>query len=215
MARSKENFEHKKEEIIKVALKLFVEKSYENTTINNIMEASNVSKGGMYHYFASKEDILNDCLDYITKQDYIRFEEIIKNTSLTAIDKLLKVIIVGSEKPENIQKVVDYAQINLNSIFGYRIKKLSLELTSDCLEKIIQQGIQEGTFHTEYPKEMAEFCCYAGGFLYDNIFPQKTIEEYEKKLNAYLCVIEKCLGIEEGILSTSKKALISQFEAYV
>lgn len=212
MPRTKENFDHKKEEIIKVALELFMEKGYEHTTIKDIIKASNLSKGGMYHYFDSKEDILNASLEYIAEQDYERFNSIINNQGMTAIEKLQKVILLGCEKPENIQKVVSCSKENINSIFVLRIRKLGLEKTVSCLEKIIEQGIREESFHIEYPKEMAEFCCYAGQSLYDSIIPEIAKDEYNRKLNAYLYLIEKCLGLKKGILDAVKETLMSQLK---
>jgi AcrR family transcriptional regulator len=46
-----------KENIIKVAFSLFLEKGYKEVTIKNIMEATGLSKGAIYHHFESKEAI--------------------------------------------------------------------------------------------------------------------------------------------------------------
>lgn len=46
-----------KSNIIKVAFALFLEKGYKEVTIKNIMEATNLSKGAIYHHFESKEEI--------------------------------------------------------------------------------------------------------------------------------------------------------------
>ena len=40
-----------KGKIIDAAMKLFLEKGYENTTMQDIVEASGMSKGAIYHYF--------------------------------------------------------------------------------------------------------------------------------------------------------------------
>ncbi|MFH0736314.1 MAG: TetR/AcrR family transcriptional regulator [bacterium] len=46
------------ESIIKSALAEFVEKGFENTTMNSIADRANLSKGGLYHHFSSKEELL-------------------------------------------------------------------------------------------------------------------------------------------------------------
>ena len=46
-----------KSNIIRVAFALFLEKGYKEVTIKNIMEATNLSKGAIYHHFESKEEI--------------------------------------------------------------------------------------------------------------------------------------------------------------
>jgi AcrR family transcriptional regulator len=48
----------RRNQIIDTALKLFAEKGFSNTTIKDISEAAGTSLGLMYHYFASKEELL-------------------------------------------------------------------------------------------------------------------------------------------------------------
>ncbi|MDO5116363.1 MAG: TetR/AcrR family transcriptional regulator [Synergistaceae bacterium] len=62
--------EKRKNQITKAAMKLFDQKGYTNTTIQDISEEAEISKGLIYRYFESKEDILsslvealNSCID--------------------------------------------------------------------------------------------------------------------------------------------------------
>ena len=48
----------RRNQIIDAALKLFADKGFGNTTIKDISEAAGTSLGLMYHYFASKEELL-------------------------------------------------------------------------------------------------------------------------------------------------------------
>jgi AcrR family transcriptional regulator len=52
-----------KENILKTAYDLFLSSNYEAVTINNIIEASGLTKGGIYHYFSSKEEIFKAVVD--------------------------------------------------------------------------------------------------------------------------------------------------------
>lgn len=52
-----------KELILKTAYGLFLKKGYQSVSINDIMEVSHLSKGGIYHHFESKEKILFGVLD--------------------------------------------------------------------------------------------------------------------------------------------------------
>jgi len=52
-----------KERIIHESLKLFSLKGFCSTSINDILEAANTSKGGFYNHFASKEDLFFQVLD--------------------------------------------------------------------------------------------------------------------------------------------------------
>lgn len=68
-ARFEEMREEKMQMITAVALKLFAEKTYDNTSIRDIAKAAGISKGLLYNYYESKEElliaILNNGLDQI------------------------------------------------------------------------------------------------------------------------------------------------------
>lgn len=53
-----------KEHIITVASKLFLQKSYKEVTMREIVEKTGLSKGGFYHYFVSKEQLFLEVLDF-------------------------------------------------------------------------------------------------------------------------------------------------------
>ena len=44
--------------LLECAQKLFFTKGFDETTVTEIMECGGVSKGGFYHHFTSKEEIL-------------------------------------------------------------------------------------------------------------------------------------------------------------
>ncbi len=62
MPRTTEQFEEiretRKQQIMDVALKLFAAKGYDSTSISLISKKANISKGLLYNYFNSKEDLL-------------------------------------------------------------------------------------------------------------------------------------------------------------
>ncbi|MBQ0040896.1 MAG: TetR/AcrR family transcriptional regulator [Clostridiales bacterium] len=73
--------------IVSTAWKLFYRDGYDNTTIDDIIEDAHVSKGSFYHYFASKESLI-DGISYLFDEAY---EEILDNIdeALSPIDKLV------------------------------------------------------------------------------------------------------------------------------
>ena len=60
--------EERKQEIIETALKLFAEKGYEYTTMQDIAERMNVSQGLCYRYFKSKAEIFAASSDYYARK---------------------------------------------------------------------------------------------------------------------------------------------------
>jgi len=53
-----------KEHIITIASKLFLQKSFKEVTMKEIVEKTGLSKGAFYHYFESKEQLLLEVLDF-------------------------------------------------------------------------------------------------------------------------------------------------------
>ncbi|WP_338447706.1 TetR/AcrR family transcriptional regulator [Niallia oryzisoli] len=56
---------NKKRKVADIALKLFVEKGIQQTSIQEIIEKANISKGTFYNYFSSKNDCIADILEFL------------------------------------------------------------------------------------------------------------------------------------------------------
>jgi len=73
------------------ALELFIEVGYINTTIEQIAKKANISKGLMYNYFSSKEELLMYIIDQIMAE-LVEVSKIILNTkeSISKIELIIK-----------------------------------------------------------------------------------------------------------------------------
>ena len=76
-----------KSRIVSAAWNLFYQYGYDNTTIDDIVEASHTSKGSFYHYFESKDALLGS-LSYLFDEKYDELQETL-DPSLSPLDKLL------------------------------------------------------------------------------------------------------------------------------
>jgi len=54
-----------KEKIILKALQYFTENDYEGASMDNIARAIGITKGGIYHYFKSKDELFHDCMVFL------------------------------------------------------------------------------------------------------------------------------------------------------
>jgi AcrR family transcriptional regulator len=57
--------EEKKDLILRTALKVFAQEGYHASSVNKIADKANISKGLIYNYFESKEDLLNNIVSNI------------------------------------------------------------------------------------------------------------------------------------------------------
>jgi len=76
-----------KSRIVSAAWQLFYQYGYDNTTIDDIVEASNTSKGSFYHYFASKNALLGS-LSYLFDEKYAEIMETM-DPACNPIEKLI------------------------------------------------------------------------------------------------------------------------------
>ena len=59
------------ENILEVSQRLFFEKGYDNTKIQDIADELGMTKGAIYHHFKSKEEIMNNLKDTIEGKDSV------------------------------------------------------------------------------------------------------------------------------------------------
>ena len=76
-----------KAKIVSAAWKLFYQNGYDDTTIDDIVEASGTSKGSFYHYFRTKDDLLAS-LSYLFDDKYTELDSIM-DPALTPLEKLI------------------------------------------------------------------------------------------------------------------------------
>jgi AcrR family transcriptional regulator len=80
MARTQaEDYEHRRDEIVARAAALFAAQGFHGTSISELAEACGTSKSLLYHYYASKEDILFDAMHDHVKALLDAAEEVAKS----------------------------------------------------------------------------------------------------------------------------------------
>ena len=89
---SKETRDKKREIILASALTVMTKKGYYNSTMDDIVKESNMSKGAIYHYFSSKKEVYLDVIDYWErKYTDIMAEEVNKQkTAMKSLKTLFK-----------------------------------------------------------------------------------------------------------------------------
>lgn len=158
MARNKHP-EQTVQKILEISHRLFLEKGYDHTTIQDIVNELGMSKGAVYHHFKSKEDIL----DHIGTQYYDTvhwFQHIRQDEHLTGLEKIRHMLMQqfsDSRKMELDQMVFYASSLRQNP----RLIAASLDSTmtsaSDFLEPLILEGMQDGSIpSTSSPRDLAE-----------------------------------------------------------
>lgn len=169
--------------ILDVAFRLFMEKGYEHTSIQDIIDhLGGLSKGAIYHHFKSKEDILVAVTERITAESNDMLTVIRDRTDLTGREKLKMIFKESILRPvqDDIFTVAPDLSKNprlLFSIFHETVK----EVAPDYILPIIEQGRSDGTIQTDYPAALAELIiCVANIWMNPMKFDNTAEESYGK-----------------------------------
>ena len=96
------------ERILETSTRLFFEKGYEQTSIQDILnELSDLTKGAIYHHFKSKEDIFDTIVQNLSRANSYSYINIKNNSTLTGAEKLKELIKIhiSSEETKEIVKL--------------------------------------------------------------------------------------------------------------
>ena len=144
--------------ILEVSINLFAEKGYENTTMNDIVKASGMSKGAIFHHFKSKEDMFNATrqqeFEYIEK---LMRESLAEKENCTAKEKLQGLLLDNLSSLEIISRNSKFAKVMIKSPkLVIANMEGNFERAAPVIAEIIREGIADGSLATDFPDQCAE-----------------------------------------------------------
>nr|WP_206155035.1 TetR/AcrR family transcriptional regulator [Clostridium muellerianum] len=142
-------------QILDVSLKLFMEKGYEKTTIQDIVNNLGMSKGAIYHHFKSKEEIM----DTISKRSFKEntyLNEICRNHDLNGLEKIQKILIYNIS--DTNKQINDKLSLSLTKNHRMIAKHLedTMQYAAPMLAKLIEEGINDKSITVVNPKATSE-----------------------------------------------------------
>ncbi|SHO52431.1 TetR/AcrR family transcriptional regulator [Anaerocolumna xylanovorans] len=179
-----------KEKIIKGAFSLFATKGYEATTTQDIIDITRLSRGAMYHHFKSKQEILESVTKEAQLQVNVFFEGLVADDSLTAKEKISKIITYTANN--DVQKqLIHYSWIEkIPFALLDEIRNLN-NIIAPFVSQIIKQGVDMGEFQCSYPKELAEILALCIDVWLDPVLFKRSFAEVSSRLDFLLFMLEK------------------------
>lgn len=180
MARNKYP-EETVEKILDVAMRLFLEKGYENTTIQDIVDGlGGLTKGAIYHHFKSKEDIIDAVGDRMFFENN-PFDAVRNRKDLNGLEKMRTMVILNQSDQARMQITTQSIPILKNPrILTGIIESNRLQLTP-LFRELIDEGIRDGSITTQYPKELSEIIpLLTSLWMVPTVYPS-TAEEMQNK----------------------------------
>lgn len=145
--------------ILDTSLQLFLEKGYEHTSIQDILDAlGDLSKGAIYHHFKSKEDILLAVINKLFESHDAEWLEIVRSDrELTGLEKLKMMFRASVNSPRQLDIAATAPDFLKNpTILAMQIRSIMEESAPQFIRPIIEEGIADGSIVTAYPEQLAE-----------------------------------------------------------
>ncbi|WP_169730413.1 TetR/AcrR family transcriptional regulator [Salinispira pacifica] len=227
--------EERRTEFLNSAMTLFMQQGYDQTSVNAIIDAVGVSKGAFYHYFKSKEELLDQLAERAAEQSLGGAQAILDDPEMSAVEKLNALFAQTNQfKAQNRDLMIAIAQVfysDGNILLRSRLSERSVERVAPILAQILEQGRQEGSMDVVHPEETARFVLRIGtevvqtfasglgsgesgpggsgsGESGHGLLSPEAREQINVAMEVYERSVERILGLSDGSLTLIDDSII-------
>jgi AcrR family transcriptional regulator len=166
MARTVNVEVHKvrRDAFLDVAQRLIVTKGYEQMSIQDVLDPLEASRGAFYHYFDSKQALLDGVVERFADEALETINPILADSRLPALTKLERVLgriaRFKAEQKELVLAILEVWNSDGNALVRERLRQLTAKRMMPILTLVIRQGVEEGLITASDPEETARVILY-------------------------------------------------------
>lgn len=212
MPRIVKHPEDRRSELLDCAQALFFEQGYERTTINDVIAKAGISKGGFYHHFASKEELLEALAVRLAREAVARVRDVLDDPALGALARLNSFLArsrqTNLEDAPKLRAAFDVVFRPENIVLYHRVNAASIAVLLPVLAGIIAEGAAEGVFAVSEPEDAAETILHLGASAHDawaraiavsgTAEEEAAIEALERRFEFLGLAVNRILGLPDG-----------------
>jgi AcrR family transcriptional regulator len=203
----------RRDEILDVAEGLIRTRGYDGMSIQDVQDALGASRGAIYHYFRSKEAILDAVIVRTTAAGMAILQPIVDDPALDAMAKLQAVFTAGAawkgERSDLLLAVIRSWIASANDLVRYRTEQAAFAEFSIMMARIVREGTAQGVMNPTYPDQAAAIltAIFTGTadtvrrLVLDRRDGRVSFEEVSQFMHAYEEAIERILGVPPGSLT--------------
>jgi AcrR family transcriptional regulator len=222
LARAYLSANERREQILDCAQTLFFSKGFDATTVQDLMLAAGVSKGGFYHHFASKEDVLEAMSERLASVSIALIQDVMAIPGLNAFERLDQSLrAMRRFKKENAKGIIAAFNTVLraeNIVLYDRINRANIRIVLPLLSAIIEEGRQDGSFNVPNARQAAQAILALGSMLQDAVAGalaarsqsdrQRANAELDSALRWQGITIDRILGLPDGSIQYAEPGFV-------
>ena len=203
----------RRDEFVEVALRLIQTRGYEQISVGDVLGELGASKGAFYHYFDSKQSLLEAVVEKISDTVDTLVAPIVDDPSRPAIEKLQAFFTTAvrwkTERRDLLVGLLETWQSDDNAIVREKVLRSSAKRTTPLIARIVRQGMDGGEFALAHPEQLAQVIValvFEFGQANADLFlafhaGDVDRETVERTAATYSLALERILGVRPGSLS--------------
>jgi AcrR family transcriptional regulator len=210
----------RREAFLDVAQRLVQTKGYEAMSIQDVLDELDASKGAFYHYFDSKQALLEAVVDRFADGAMAGLAPVLADPRLPALRKLEKVF-AGiarwkADQKELVLAIMEVWNSDGNAIVREKLRRLTERIMVPLLSVVVKQGVDEGAFVVDSPDETATvLVALMEGFQQQasDLFIARqagtvSFDVVKRSVAANTEAFERILGVPKGSLTLTSESTL-------
>jgi AcrR family transcriptional regulator len=215
-------------ELLDRASALFVQRGYDNVSLNDLIADAGISKGAFYHWFPSKDELITALAERSARDQFAAIEEATAQCDGTALDRLNALLRAGFDvrmrmgTPEHLAAMVSLLRPENAHLYG-RIVAVSEDLVRPLLTRVISDGVREGVFRTFDAEGVADMILGLSARVNANVVQMvgatdepargHAIDVLTKRLKLHGLAVDRILEIPDGSVTVLDRAQVGTMVA--
>jgi AcrR family transcriptional regulator len=210
----------RRDAFLDAAQRLIQTKGYEAMSIQDVLDELETSKGALYHYFDSKQALLDGVVDRFAEAGMATVAPILADPDLPALRKLERVFAgiarFKAERKDLVLAIMEVWNSDGNALVREKVRRLSASWLGPILSSIIREGVREGVVSAASPDETARVLVYlmqgyqelAGEQFLARQAGTIAFDEILRVYRAFTDAFERILGVPPGSVVLTDEATL-------
>lgn len=209
--------------ILDAAEELIRTRGYEQVSVQDVQDRLGASRGAIYHYFDSKDDLLAAVVDRMADAIWAALDPVASDPDLSATAKLQTVFVVAgrwkAERSDVLLGLLRAWYSAENDLVRSRLSAAAFSRLEPILARVVTEGVAAKEFTPTWPAATASILVALligsadplGHLLVDRREARIPFEQVERWMAAYSEAVERILGLAPGAFTIVEPATLRAF----